>query len=39
LTMAQVAQRAGVAERTLYRVQSSTTITRITERAILAVTP
>jgi hypothetical protein len=37
--MAQIAERAGVAHRTLYRIQSSVRITRITERAILGVTP
>jgi hypothetical protein len=35
--MAQIAERAGVAERTVYRIESSPRITRITERAVLGV--
>jgi hypothetical protein len=37
--MAQIAERAGMAPRTLYRIQSSVRITRITERAVLGVKP
>jgi hypothetical protein len=37
--MAQIAERAGVGVRTVYRIESSQTITRITERAICAVVP
>jgi hypothetical protein len=37
--MAQIAERAGVAERTVYRIVTAQHIPRITERAICAVTP
>jgi hypothetical protein len=37
--MAAIAQRAGVAERTIYRVVSAARISRITERLVLAVDP
>jgi len=35
----RIAERAGVAERTLYRVLDSPHCSRITERLVLAVTP
>lgn len=37
--MTGIASRAGVAPRTLYRILDGRTISRITERLVLAVTP